>query len=72
MKILPQSKVRTMIGTPEKFTGGVYMTTNGSTTLFIQTAQERAQELVERVQENDIFGEKVLKKIKEVIAKDGQ
>lgn len=37
-----------MLGTPELFKGGVYITKNGTTELFIQTADEREAELAER------------------------
>lgn len=37
-----------MLGTPEQFRGGVYITKNGTTELFVQTADEREAELAER------------------------
>lgn len=37
-----------MLGTPEQFRSGDYITINGTTELFIQTADEREAELAER------------------------
>lgn len=47
---ISQKSAREMLGTPEQFKGGVYVTKNGKTELFIQTADEREAELAERQQ----------------------
>ena len=43
-----------MLGSPEQFRGGVYVTKNGAAELFIQTAEERDAELAERHQQQQI------------------
>jgi len=48
MTTISQKSAREMLGTPEQFRGGDYITINGTTELFIQTADEREAELVER------------------------
>ncbi len=50
-KAISQKAAREGIGEPSTFTGGVYVTKNGSPELFIMTAKERAAELAERYQE---------------------
>lgn len=45
---ISQKSAREMLGTPEQFRGGVYITKNGATELFVQTADEREAELAER------------------------
>lgn len=45
---ISQKSAREMLGTPEQFRGGVYITKNGTAELFVQTADEREAELAER------------------------
>lgn len=45
---MSQKAVRESLGSPELFVGGVYVTKNGTSELFIQTAAEREAELAER------------------------
>lgn len=42
---MPQNRVRALLGNLDAFKGGVYVTTNGRTTLHIMTAEEREREL---------------------------
>lgn len=42
---MPQNLVRALLGNLDAFKGGVYVTTNGRTTLHIMTAEEREREL---------------------------
>lgn len=51
MTTISQKSAREMLGTPEQFRGGVYVTKNGAAELFIQTAEEREAELAERQQQ---------------------
>lgn len=51
MTTISQKSAREMLGTPQNFRGGVYVTKNGAAELFIQTAEEREAELVERHQQ---------------------
>lgn len=44
MKTLSQKSARAALGNPETFRGGVYVTTNGTATLHIMTAEERLRE----------------------------
>lgn len=46
MTTISQKTARELLGTPEEFKGGVYVTKNGVAELFIQTAEEREAELV--------------------------
>lgn len=50
MTTISQKTAREMLGTPQNFRGGVYVTKNGAAELFIQTAEEREAELAERHQ----------------------
>ncbi len=50
-KAMSQKAAREGIGEPSNFSGGVYVTKNGSPELFIMTAEERAVELAEHYQE---------------------
>lgn len=45
MTTISQKSAREMLGTPEQFKGGVYVTKNGVAELFIQTAEEREAEM---------------------------
>lgn len=51
MTTISQKTAREMLGTPQNFRGGVYVTKNGAAELFIQTAEEREAELAERQQQ---------------------
>ncbi|XBS71314.1 hypothetical protein ABK905_10435 [Acerihabitans sp. KWT182] len=51
MTTISQKSAREMLGTPQNSRGGVYVTKNGAAELFIQTAEEREAELVERQQQ---------------------
>lgn len=51
MTTISQKSAREMLGSPEQFRGGVFVTKNGSAELFIQTAEEREAELAERYQQ---------------------
>jgi hypothetical protein len=44
MKTLSQKAARASLGEPATFRGGVYVTTNGTATLHIMTAEERELE----------------------------
>ncbi len=44
VKAMSQRAAREALGTPESFSGGVYVTKNGTPELFITTAADRAQE----------------------------
>ncbi|MGN5073410.1 hypothetical protein ACTG2C_00020 [Aeromonas veronii] len=50
-RAISQKAAREGIGEPSNFSGGVYVTKNGSPELFIMTAEERAAELAEQQQE---------------------
>ncbi|HEY2451955.1 MAG TPA: hypothetical protein VGI71_04910 [Scandinavium sp.] len=54
MTTISQKSAREMLGSPEQFRGGVYVTKNGAAELFIQTAEERDAELAERHQQQQI------------------
>lgn len=54
MTTISQKSAREMLGTPQNFRGGVYVTKNGAAELFIQTAEEREAELAERHQQQQI------------------
>lgn len=54
MTTISQKSAREMLGTPEQFRGGVYVTKNGVAELFIQTAEEREEELIERHQQQQV------------------
>ncbi|WP_027712605.1 hypothetical protein [Dickeya chrysanthemi] len=54
MTTISQKSAREMLGTPQNFRGGVYVTKNGAAELFIQTAEEREAELVERHQQQQV------------------
>ncbi|MBD3707506.1 hypothetical protein IE983_23800 [Enterobacter hormaechei] len=54
MTTISQKSAREMLGTPEQFRGGVYVTKNGAAELFIQTAEERDAELAERYQQQQV------------------
>jgi len=54
MTTISQKSAREMLGTPEQFRGGVFVTKNGAAELFIQTAEEREAELVEREQQQQV------------------
>ncbi|MCS2164435.1 hypothetical protein D3C81_188080 [compost metagenome] len=54
MTTISQKSAREMLGTPEQFRGGVYVTKNGAAELFIQTAEERDAELAERNQQQQV------------------
>ncbi|MHA4830440.1 hypothetical protein [Kluyvera intermedia] len=54
MTTISQKSAREMLGTPEQFRGGVYVTKNGAAELFIQTAEERDAELAERHQQQQV------------------
>ena len=45
---ISQKSAREMLGNPEQLRGGVYINKNGTTELFVQTADEREAELAER------------------------
>lgn len=45
MKTLSQKAARAALNVPATFRGGVYVTTNGTATLHIMTAEDRAAEL---------------------------
>lgn len=53
VKAMSQRAAREALGTPEHFTGGVYVTKNGTPELFITTVADRAQELAEQRQERE-------------------
>ncbi len=65
-RIESQSTVRDNIGNKDFFSGGVFMTTNGKSTLFIMTAEERMAE----VMANSSPEEKALMKLTEISARD--
>lgn len=44
MKAISQKMARDLLGAPEEFSGGVFVTKNGEPTLFMQPADERLQE----------------------------
>jgi hypothetical protein len=48
---MSQKAARDGLGSPELFKGGVLVTKNGTAELFIQTAEERAEELAIRERE---------------------
>ncbi|WP_210454452.1 hypothetical protein [Pantoea ananatis] len=50
MTTISQKSAREMLGSPEQFRGGVFVTKNGAAELFIQTAEEREAEMAERHQ----------------------
>lgn len=54
MTTISQKSAREMLSTPQNFRGGVYVTKNGAAELFIQTAEEREAELVERHQQQQV------------------
>ena len=45
---ISQKQARDLLGSPETFRGGAFITRNGSSELFIQTAEERDAEVAER------------------------
>ncbi|ELB2792610.1 MULTISPECIES: hypothetical protein [Aeromonas] len=47
VKAMSQRAAREALGTPENFSGGVYVTKNGTPELFITTAADRSQELAD-------------------------
>lgn len=51
MTTISQKAAREMLGTPENFTGGVFVTKNGVAELFIQTAAEREAEVAAQASE---------------------
>ncbi|GKX54151.1 hypothetical protein SOASR030_02630 [Leminorella grimontii] len=51
MTTISQKAAREMLGMPENFSGGVYVTKNGVSELFIQTAAEREAELAAQASE---------------------
>lgn len=65
-RIESQSTVRDNIGNKDFFSGGVFMTTNGKSTLFIMTAEERRAE----VMANSSPEEKALIKLTEIAMQD--
>ncbi|CDG96943.1 conserved hypothetical protein [Xenorhabdus bovienii str. puntauvense] len=54
VKTISQKAARESLGSPEFFEGGVYVTKNGVSELFVQTANERDAELEERVLERQV------------------
>ncbi|CBJ79677.1 hypothetical protein XBJ2_170006 [Xenorhabdus bovienii str. Jollieti] len=54
VKTISQKVARESLGFPEFFEGGVYVTKNGVSELFVQTANERDAELQERVLERQV------------------
>lgn len=58
---------RKALRTPEKFSGGIYVTQNGVPELFITTACDRAQELALHLQERE---QKVLVKLVAMAVQD--
>ena len=51
---ISQKTAREMLGTPQHFRGGVYVTKNGAAELYIQTAEEREADLAERHQQQQV------------------
>ena len=54
MTTISHKSSRELLGPPQNFRGGVYVTKNGAAELFIQTAEEREAELVERHQQQQV------------------
>ncbi|MEJ4044355.1 hypothetical protein [Erwinia sp. SLM-02] len=54
MATISQKAARDLLGSPENFRGGVFVTRNGTAELFIQTAAEREAELAEREADKQI------------------
>ncbi|MCC5826372.1 hypothetical protein [Alkalimonas sp.] len=48
---MSQKRAREALGAPDTFRGGCYVTRNGVAELFIQTADERAEELAAQERE---------------------
>lgn len=51
---ISQKAARDLLGTPEYFEGGVFVSRNGKAELFIQTASEREAELARRAEDEQI------------------
>lgn len=54
MATISQKNARDLLGSPENFKGGVFVTRNGTAELFIQTAAEREADLAEREADRQI------------------
>ncbi|MDE9481512.1 hypothetical protein [Xenorhabdus bovienii] len=63
VKTISQKVARESLGFPEFFEGGAYVTKNGVSELFVQTANERDAELQERVLERQVHALLKLTKI---------
>ncbi len=53
IKAISQRAAREALGNPESFSGGLYVTKNGVPELYITTAADRAQELLDLQQERE-------------------
>lgn len=53
IKVISLQAARAVLGNPESFKGGIYVTKNGVPALFITTATERALELAELQQDRE-------------------
>ncbi|MDQ1886056.1 hypothetical protein RA180_18850 [Aeromonas salmonicida] len=53
IKVISLRAARKALGNPESFSGGIYVTKNGVSELFITTATERALELAELRQDRE-------------------